>query len=511
MEKVCNWIKLNRNYILLFLSLFIINFLFFSLTNDYYINNGEKSIFKYIILGSSFLEIILVFLVLYCKKKNIKIHKAYLLFSILFGVLYMFILPIGSVPDETNHFFRSYEISEGHLLSDKDDNHIGGRFFNSNMDIIAISDLNNYNYKKLKESIFVKNDAKNEKYYTFANTSLYSFFSYIPQTIGIGIGKLFNAPILISAYLGRIINYIFFIIIIYFSVKFIPFGKTLIVLISFLPMMMQEAISLAPDAMTNAVAIAMVSFVLYMRFDKNSGIMTKKKVILFSILTIWISMLKIVYLPICLLAFLIPENKFANKKDKIIKIGILAIIVIVLNISWLKISASYLVEFQPGVDSASQVSFILHNPYSYLKVLFNTIDYNFVTYFNMMLGTNLGWLNIYLSSNYLFAYFLVIFFVAFLDKNIKLDSITKKIFVFISISIIILIFTSLYVQWTPLKNPIINGVQGRYFIPILLMIMLVIKPNKIKLDLVDKEKYFLILISMINVYSLVIIFYNFVF
>ena len=31
----------------------------------------------------------------------------------------------------------------------------------------------------------------------------------------------------------------------------------------------------------------------------------------------------------------------------------------------------------------------------------------------------------------------------------------------------LLIYTSLYVQWTPLKYNIVNGIQGRYFIPLL--------------------------------------------
>ena len=61
MERISNWIKLNKNYILLFFSLFVINFLFFSLTNDYYVNNGEKSIFKYITLVSLVLEFVFMF------------------------------------------------------------------------------------------------------------------------------------------------------------------------------------------------------------------------------------------------------------------------------------------------------------------------------------------------------------------------------------------------------------------------------------------------------------------
>ena len=92
-----------------------------------------------------------------------------------------------------------------------------------------------------------------------------------------------------------------------------------------------------------------------------------------------------------------------------------------------------------------------------------------------------------------------------------MDSITKKIFGFIAFSVIILIFTSLYVQWTPFRNPVINGVQGRYFIPILLIILLVLKPNKIKFDLMDNEKYGVLFMAMINIYSLVTIFYNFIF
>ena len=35
-----------------------------------------------------------------------------------------------------------------------------------------------------------------------------------------------------------------------------------------------------------------------------------------------------------------------------------------------------------------------------------------------------------------------------------------------------LIFASLYVQWTAYKNPIIDGIQGRYFIPLLMFLFI---------------------------------------
>jgi uncharacterized membrane protein len=38
-----------------------------------------------------------------------------------------------------------------------------------------------------------------------------------------------------------------------------------------------------------------------------------------------------------------------------------------------------------------------------------------------------------------------------------------------------LTFSSLYVQWTPYMNDTIVGIQGRYFIPLLLPVALVLK------------------------------------
>ena len=39
---------------------------------------------------------------------------------------------------------------------------------------------------------------------------------------------------------------------------------------------------------------------------------------------------------------------------------------------------------------------------------------------------------------------------------------------FIFTGTILLIFSALYAQWTPVGNDVVKGVQGRYFIPLLL-------------------------------------------
>ncbi|MBR4486881.1 DUF2142 domain-containing protein, partial [bacterium] len=60
----------------------------------------------------------------------------------------------------------------------------------------------------------------------------------------------------------------------------------------------------------------------------------------------------------------------------------------------------------------------------------------------------------------------------------------KRLSLFILLSVLLLIFTSLYIQWTLPKENIIDGVQGRYFLPILILLPLGFIQNKI----VTKEK-----------------------
>ena len=72
-----------------------------------------------------------------------------------------------------------------------------------------------------------------------------------------------------------------------------------------------------------------------------------------------------------------------------------------------------------------------------------------------------------------------------LDYNKKSKINYKKIMVIISVLISIgAIFLSMYLCWSEYKLPYVDGVQGRYFIPILAIIVLLFVPKvkKIKFE-----------------------------
>lgn len=482
--------KLIFNKYIVFCTIFvIINILF--LNSMFSLNENLKlSKIYFIVLAISFIiEIIICIGVYYANKKNWKIENIFLIIAIPIGLLYLVLIPVGLVPDEKSHLARSYEVASGYLISEINEDGFGGR--NLPIEISdSIANSSDFKYKELLENLNSK-DSGELKFQVFTNTSLYSFVSYIPQAIGILIGKILGATVLVTAYLGRLTNFICWLTLIYFSIKKIPFLKKYILFIALLPITMQQAASLSSDSLTISSAILLFSYIMHLTYQRQVKLNYKDYIIV-SILSIVISLSKIVYLPLCLLTFLIPSDLFNGKKDKFIKIAILAIIVISINLFWLSIASRFLIEFQDGVNTPLQVKYVLSNPIIYVQTIFNSLVQNGSFYLFTMLGKGLESFNIDLAYIYVFMTLIILSIITnnYRKVNFKINIIDKFIIIFITFSIIMLIFTSLYVQWTPLANKVINGVQGRYFLPILIMLPFMLIPtykndNNSKLD---KEK-----------------------
>ena len=82
--------------------------------------------------------------------------------------------------------------------------------------------------------------------------------------------------------------------------------------------------------------------------------------------------------------------------------------------------------------------------------------------------------------------------------------------IFIILIVIILMSTSLYIQWTPLKNNTIYGIQGRYFLPLLMLVPILFDKIKLSPKIDFSNKYILIFVVSLNIYALASIFYSFI-
>ncbi len=426
------------------------------------------------LVGSILLEIFLCVIIFISKQKAWKIEKVFLLFGLVIGIVYVFAIPVGRAPDEVSHFTRVYELSNGHFISDIDDNGTIGSVEASNIELIRDFKENNVTYADIFENLDLYPDESNQ---TFIETSAYSYsiVSYFPHVIGMSLGKLLHLPLLATIYFAKIFNLVACIAILYFSIKYIPFLKNFLFLVAFFPITMQAMSSLSPDGLLIATSFALISFVLYLIYGTKE-LFSKKHFLLMFTICFFSSMCKIAYAPLCLLLFAIPKERFGSAKKKIaIIIGTGAIIFTFLLV-WLLVAPS----LQNQTNQAAQIGLILSNPLKYSAIILNSINTNIYMYLSNFLGGYLEWFNVLLSPLYIISAF-TIFVLLYTKEKQQKTTVTKSLkylAVAIFTIITILIFTTMFITWTKAGELVIDGVQGRYFLPLTLLIPIIFLPTE---------------------------------
>lgn len=500
-----NKIKNNYLYVLEYLLLFI--FVLF-------IAKSNNSLFVGKINGYFIFNVILVLILSFFfffflhKKENIKIEKLFLLIILLIGPLYLLFFPVNSLPDEATHSFRIYEIANGNLISKKYNKVVSGRRMDKN---ISSAVYNNKTYNKYLSNIKIKS-SKDKKIYQFNNTSLYSFVCYLPQVTGVLFSKIFTSSIVVQLVFSKIFNFIVYVLFMYFAIKFLPIKKEILLLIGLLPLSVQEAVSLSPDSLTIASSALLVSYILYLRSSKEKEI-KKNNLIVLGVLSFIVSQCKIVYLPLCLLSFLIPNNKFKNIKHKYKSLILIILIVSIVSLLWLKIAGQFLPSSGGSIDSAKQLNNIITNPVKYIYVLFYTFNVGFIDYIFQAFGSSLGTLNINISNILVFANILIYVILSMCDDGTvvkKISGYNKWFILLIVIGVILLMCTSLYIQWTPVNNFEVLGIQGRYLIPILFVSSLLFINNNIVVKKNMFNKYIKLFIVMEHLCVISTIMYHFI-
>ena len=437
---------------------------------DLYKDEGKAFIYNAFLIAIILIVLISSIIIYY--SKNINVEKAFLYTVPAICIIFLIAMPIFKNHDEIWHWYRAYEVSEGALISGIK----GTTMPEAVYSVMPLEEWEGIKYSTLKEKSNIVLDETKEAFISAGTASVYSPIQYIPQTIGILLGKIFTDSILSIGYMARIFNMIIAILFTFLAIKIIPFGKKIILLIMYIPIIIEGFTSLSPDAMTISVSFLFIAYVFNLRFNPDIKQINLKHKIILAILSIIIALCKIVYIPLVGLLMLLPKEKFKSTKQKWINVVLIGGVALIINLIWLKISAAYLTDFRGG-DSKFQVLNILMNPINYMQMLLYSIDLNGNSYILSMFGSNLGWGELVnLNSIIPYALFILLIGITIIENDIKdkFNIFDKTIIILIILAIGGLIFTSLYVQWTTVGSTSIQGVQGRYLLPILPLIAILI-------------------------------------
>lgn len=365
---------------------------------------------------------------------------------------YSLAFPPGQTPDEQNHFLRAYEVATGGLISrHMEPDGVGGNVLPAAL-------------KRFHDPAAVIDDADSETM-RYGNTALYSPVSYLPQALGIRAALLFTHRTQTVFYAGRAANALIGVVLYALALQMIPFGKELLFLVLAFPVTGQEIGSMSPDGFTIAVSALFIALALRLAYTDAP---IKRGFIALCVLGAVVSQCKIVYIVLLLLVLLIPNARFGGKKQAWLCKGGLLAGAAVLNLAWLAVSAGYLVEFNPGVSSMEQAKYVLTHIPSYALVCLRTAYSNLVVWIECSIAQNMGPLTVPVQRLVPLGFYTLTLY-ALLNTSCGARRLDLRAGLVLGGTFLLgaaLIFTSLYVQWTPLRSKMIDGIQGRYFTPL---------------------------------------------
>lgn len=424
---------------------------------------------------------------LYFKKPEMIFVKL----AFIFGLLYVFLIPPYQMPDEVAHMEKAYVVAHFDFLPSVNEEGVLGNYIPNgiiqsvNDHTYMVGDINQkYSFSKFHSAHAVLIDNNISGFHTYNTASTHPIL-YLPQSIGMLFNSLlsvFNISFLSPIsymYAGRIGNLLFFIFCMFHAIRLIPFYKNLLVLLGLMPMTLTLASSLNYDVMVISITMLWVSLILNYAFNENIKMLTKRDNIILIVLAIILIELKQVYFPIVFLYFIIPVSKFVSKKNYYFLFSLLLLCPIITHLLWSLVTGTLIAS--PKHESLlekEQLMYIVENPIVFLKILINTFRQYSFFYLNSFIGS-LGWLDTNFPMIFIALYFLMLIIVAIFDTNPKINFNYKfKLYwAVIGVICVVIIATSIYIIWTSLPNigsighPIILGIQGRYFIPIAILLL----------------------------------------
>lgn len=427
-----------------------------------------------------------------------KIDKWYCILLAVIGLMMSFAIPVMQTPDESAHLQMIATSLNNEKIADNILKDIESEEYKIFID--QSKDIHSY---KINVDQYIKLMAKEPEYSMSSmlpHGIKLSVIKHFPSAIGITIGCIMHLPSLAVLQLAEAFSVLFYVLVIYASLKVLPIKKCFFRCFAISPMVIQQISSINYDTVLLPLCFLYVAYILHIKFDKKE-VNVKDVVFLLSLLVV-IAYIKIPYFFLGFLIFIIPLHKcqielcgitINETFVKKYKIVIVPLVCMILVFGFYLIRNQYYVRLAIGMVQEWRRTIYLFK---------STIETWGIFVFISSVG-NFGWLDTPIS---IFCALLIyiIFFVTSLFYEKKENAYTTikwewkdYCIVFITFFFLCILITMSMVNHTITvmlygvekicdynirealyQIPYIGGLQGRYYIPFL-MLPFMLLPQKI--------------------------------
>jgi hypothetical protein len=425
---------------------------------------------------------------------RISASSFFLFAALLLETGYLLRNPPFQSPDDFNHFYRVWQITDGTLLPVKADARVGGHIPSCVDEFMLPYRIMAFNggRKSLPSDVAEGSRVYCPGVYSFRdfpNTANYSLVSYLPQSLAVFVLRATGLSMATIYYGGRIAAALFFIAGIFTAIRLIPFQKWLLAALMLLPMTLYVSNSYSADTMTNVIAALALAFILRLAFEKVA--VDTKAIAVLTTLALLLALAKLVYVPVLLLMFGIPAQKFGSAFRKFACIAGVLTVAAAAAVCWssvvMKSNTPYelynpafrdAATIEPNSNLHKQGEFLLSHGLYAFQVVLNTIMYKPWFYLSGYVGEFGVYLGLQLPDWVHYFTLLMVVMVLFASAESPLPIRMRLILFFASLLTYALIVLSQHLTWNKISNTVFTAMQGRYLVPVIPMLLLSLAPRR---------------------------------
>ena len=335
-------------------------------------------------------------------------------------------------------------------------------------------------------SVFTNQTEMEKSHFVADRMKYYSFVNYWPQILGLVLGRLLHLSAISTIYLAKLFILIVYIISCYRAIKRTPMGKSIFLLVSLLPVSLMLSSGLTYDVMVIIATLSLISSILVL----YKGESTKKDLIEASFWAFMVGAVKgggfLLLLPLVFILFDSIKNKKSMKKILcVLGSGIFSVLLFDVILQW----NNHLYQFGIEGNGKMSTSFAFRHPIEYFKLCINTYFLYADGFSFALIGSKLGLVEEVIPHIIVVILVSPMLLLASLEKD-SIELKKKDIWIMAFIILLAVIFTPMMLlSWTNEGADVIDGIQGRYYLPILPLLLIIITKYLMKYINIDDNNF----------------------
>jgi len=408
----------------------------------------------------------------------------FLLLAPLLYAAYALLTPPFQTPDEQQHLFRAWQLSELQVIGERRPNGSGG-VLPVSLGTAAASEIGSLEPHATREvvarplkEIFAADTAaaaQARKFYDFRGAVIYAPAGYVPQVLSIWLGRSTGLSIETIIRIGRLLNGGLAILLIYLALRLAPVGALAILWVGLLPMSAAASASFGQDGMVIGGGCLLTAIGMRVLFNQR---WSRVDLLVTAGLVSAVTLAKICYFPLALIGA-DPLAGRDRRPRRLIIAAAICIGALLLTALWLRSVADVTISPRPDIPPVSgRVNAWMRDPAQLLGIL----DRTFVANGPYITDTlfKFGWLSIGpVRGAKLLSLLGACLVVIAGDRAARHLRWSTRLWLFsIAGAVAVLVAAAIYLYSRPAGDAWAQGFQGRYLIPVAPALLLACLPAR---------------------------------